>query len=133
MTKYQIFETYKFAGYPMVDTRARFFIPTPLRRRHHDRDHDDGSQPFELRHQHHLNKDGALAVEAFETRVWVGRPADDPSKIKSQPVPDEVIARSARPDAAAAGCCLRRDGAIRPLYRATLRGGCIWGSMRAKA
>ena len=27
LTKYQMFETYKFAGYPMVDTRARFLIP----------------------------------------------------------------------------------------------------------
>src|ERR1044072_1385096 len=27
LTKYQMFEAYKFAGYPMVDTRARFLIP----------------------------------------------------------------------------------------------------------
>ena len=28
LTKYQMFETYKFAGYPMVDTRARFLAPS---------------------------------------------------------------------------------------------------------
>jgi 4-hydroxybenzoyl-CoA thioesterase len=27
LTKYQLFEIYKFAGYPMVDTRARFVVP----------------------------------------------------------------------------------------------------------
>src|SRR2546423_13697375 len=27
LTKHQMFETYRFAGYPMVDTRARFLIP----------------------------------------------------------------------------------------------------------
>src|ERR1044072_8020467 len=27
LNKYQMFETYRFAGYPMVDTRARFLVP----------------------------------------------------------------------------------------------------------
>src|SRR4051794_41597910 len=30
LTKDQMFETYKFARYPMVGTRARFFIPWPF-------------------------------------------------------------------------------------------------------
>jgi 4-hydroxybenzoyl-CoA thioesterase len=93
LTKYQLFEAYKFAGYPMVDTRARFLIPcrfgddvtietvmTEARR-----------SSFDI--THHLKKNGALAVEAFETRVWVVRDPADASKIKSQPIPDEVIAK----------------------------------------
>ena len=92
LTKYQLFETYKFAGYPMVDTSARFLTPcrfgddvtiettlTEARR-----------SSFDITHR--LKKNGALAVEAFETRVWVGRDPSDPSKIKSQPIPEEVIA-----------------------------------------
>ena len=35
----------------------------------------------------------ALAIEAFETRVLVGRHPDDPSKLKSAPVPPEIVAR----------------------------------------
>ena len=40
---------------------------------------------------HKLKNNGALAVECFETRVWVGRDPADPSRIKSQPIPAEVI------------------------------------------
>ncbi len=91
LTKYQMFETYKFAGYPMVDTRARFLIPC--------RFGDDiiiettmtEAKRSSFNITHHLKKDGALAVEAFETRVWVGRDPADQAKIKSQPIPAEVI------------------------------------------
>src|SRR4051794_29675570 len=97
LTKYQMFETYKFAGYPMVDTRARFMIPTKFG--------DDVTiettmteakrSSFNITHL--LRKDGMLAVEAFETRVWVGRDPEDAAKIKSQPIPAEVIARLSAP------------------------------------
>src|SRR5690348_12820015 len=72
MTKYQFLKHYGFAGYPMVDTRSRFMIPTrfgdvveietaitELKR-----------SSFQITHR--LMKDGELAVEGFETRVWVG-------------------------------------------------------------
>jgi 4-hydroxybenzoyl-CoA thioesterase len=93
LSKYQMFETYKFAGYPMVDTRARFLIPC--------RFGDDvtiettmtEAKRSSFNITHHLKKDGALAVEAFETRVWVGRDPADQSKIKSQPIPPGVLAK----------------------------------------
>jgi len=46
---------------------------------------------------HHLKKDGALAVEGFETRVWTGRDPADPARIRSQPIPPDVIARLSTP------------------------------------
>jgi len=46
---------------------------------------------------HHLKKDGALAVEGFETRVWTGRDPADPGRIRSQPIPAEVIAKLSLP------------------------------------
>ena len=96
LTKHQMFDTYKFAGYPMVDTRARFLIPC--------RFGDDVTiettmtepKRSSFKITHHLENDGALAVEAFETRVWVGRDPADQSKIKSQPIPVEVLARLSR-------------------------------------
>ena len=96
LTKYQLFDTYKFAGYPMVDTRARFLTPC--------RFGDDVTIETTLTEArrssfditHHLKKNGALAVEAFETRVWVVRDPADASKIKSQPIPSEVIAKLAQ-------------------------------------
>src|SRR5437762_1070086 len=63
MTKYQFLQRYDCAGYPMVDTRARFVIPT--------RYGDDvvvETKIAELKRasflmEHRLMKDGALAVE----------------------------------------------------------------------
>jgi 4-hydroxybenzoyl-CoA thioesterase len=46
---------------------------------------------------HLLKKaDGALGVEGFETRVWTGRDPADPSKIRSRPIPAEVIEKLSR-------------------------------------
>ena len=121
LTKYQMFENYKFAGYPMVDTRARFLIPC--------RFGDDitiettmtEAKRSSFNITHHLKKDGALAVEAFETRVWVGRdPADaeqdqvsaDPGRSAREAFPflsDAV--RLARPRSRAAA---RPAGRARP-------------------
>jgi 4-hydroxybenzoyl-CoA thioesterase len=93
MTKRQYQAAYDFIGFPMVDTRARFSFPT--------RYGDDvviettitefRRSSFDVRHR--LLKDGALAVEAFETRVWSARDPSDPDRIKSRPIPDEVIAK----------------------------------------
>ena len=84
---------YRVVGIPMVDTRARFLIPsrfedelmiestvTEFRR-----------SSFDVRHR--MLRNGALAVEGFETRVWTVRDADDPERLRSQPIPAEVIAR----------------------------------------
>ena len=96
MSKFQFTRHYKFDGYPMVDTRARFLIPC----RFGDDVTIDTTMTEAKRSSfnitHHLKKDGALAVEAFETRVWVGRDPSDPAKIKSQPIPAEVLARLSR-------------------------------------
>jgi 4-hydroxybenzoyl-CoA thioesterase len=93
MTKFEFLKTYEFAGYPMVDTRARFVLPT--------RFGDDveietaikkfGRASFDVHHR--LLKDGTLAVEGFETRVWVVRVPGEPDKIKATPIPQKVIDR----------------------------------------
>jgi 4-hydroxybenzoyl-CoA thioesterase len=93
MTKYQFLKAYEFAGYPTVDTRAKFSIPT--------RFGDDvviettvaafRRSSFDVHHR--LLKDGKLAVEGFETRVWVGRDPADASKIKAIPIPQAVLDR----------------------------------------
>ena len=93
MTKHQFIKTYESVGYPMVDTRARFLLPT--------RYGDDvvieteiteiKRSSFSLRHR--LMKDGELAVEGFETRVWVGRDPADPDRIKAKPLPDAIVAK----------------------------------------
>jgi 4-hydroxybenzoyl-CoA thioesterase len=40
---------------------------------------------------HRVYKGDQLAIEAFETRVLVGRHPDNPDKLKSAPMPQEII------------------------------------------
>jgi 4-hydroxybenzoyl-CoA thioesterase len=93
MTKQQYLKAYDFGGHPLVNTHARFIIPT--------RFGDDVTiettvmgirrSSFDVRH--HLRKDGKLAVECFETRVCVRYDPADPSTMKSTPIPRELVER----------------------------------------
>lgn len=47
--------------------------------------------------QHRLLKNEVQAVECREKRVWTARDPDDPAKIRSQPIPDELKARFTNP------------------------------------
>jgi len=90
MSKYQFTRHYGFAGYPMVDTRARFLKPTKYG--------DDvvietkisrfGRSSFDV--QHRITLDGELCVECFDTRVWTAKDGEDPTKLRSHPIPQEV-------------------------------------------
>jgi 4-hydroxybenzoyl-CoA thioesterase len=92
MNKIDYLKAYDFAGHPLVETRARFRQPT--------RFGDEvavetalvecGRSSFKVEHQ--ITKAGALAVEGFETRVWVVHDSTDPQRVRSQPIPTEVLA-----------------------------------------
>ena len=84
-------------GIPLVDASARFIAPARF---------GDAveliSQIGEFRRSsfdidHRLLVRGELAVEGRETRVWAVRDAADPSTIRAQPIPSEVIARFQMP------------------------------------
>ena len=93
MTKHQLQAAHEFAGYPVVANRARFLLPT--------RFGDDvvietsltavRRSSFDLTHR--LSLDGALAVEGFESRVWVVRDPARPGRFKAQPIPPPLVAR----------------------------------------
>jgi 4-hydroxybenzoyl-CoA thioesterase len=102
MTKKAMLKQYDVVGFPMVDTRATFKAPcafgdevriestvTEFRR-----------ASFDVHHRL-LRDDGAVvAVEGFETRVWVGRHPDKPDGIKALPIPEDLIARFRDPSGA---------------------------------
>ena len=84
---------YDFAGMPLVDVRARFLLPSRF-----GDDVEIDSKVGEFRRssfvvEHRLRKGDALAVECFETRVWIRRHPDDRNAMQSQPVPEDVRAR----------------------------------------
>jgi len=97
MKKLELYATYRFDGYPIVETRARFLAPT----RYgddvviHTRLTEIGRSSFHL--QHRLSRDGVLAVEGFESRVWVVRDPDRPGRFQPHPIPAELVARMKGP------------------------------------
>ncbi len=96
MTKQQYLKTYDFGGHPLVNTHARFIIPT--------RFGDDvtiETEAADIRHssfdvRHRLAKGGDIAVECFETRVCVRYDPADPSTMKSTPIPRDLAERLAQ-------------------------------------
>jgi 4-hydroxybenzoyl-CoA thioesterase len=92
-SKQDIIRGYGLVGIPMVDTRAKFHIAST---------HGDWiaieSRLAAIRRSsfdvvHRVLKGDQLAIEAFETRVLVGRHPDDPNRLKSAPFPPEIVAR----------------------------------------
>ena len=92
LPKTELISRYSVVGFPMVDTRARFLVPSS---------HGDevtiettfptfGRSSFEVHHRL-LREDGTLGVEAFEKRVLVTT-SDDGEGLKSFPIPAEVKA-----------------------------------------
>lgn len=84
-------KTYGIVGIPMVDTGAKFIIPS----RYGDvitietQASEIGRSSFGIRHR--VFKGDKLAIEAHETRVWTGRDPENPSRLKAVPIPQEVI------------------------------------------
>jgi 4-hydroxybenzoyl-CoA thioesterase len=88
----QLWETYGAVGTPLVDAGAKFSIPS--------RWGDDlvcesgigewGRSSFTV--EHRLLKDGRLAVEGIEKRVWAVPHPTEKGRINGAPVPEEIIA-----------------------------------------
>jgi 4-hydroxybenzoyl-CoA thioesterase len=94
VTKFEMLRRYEIIGYPMVDTGAKFLIPskfgdvitietkvTAFRR-----------SSFDVEHVV-FRADGQKAIEAREIRVWAARDEQDPDRIKGVAIPDEVVAK----------------------------------------
>jgi 4-hydroxybenzoyl-CoA thioesterase len=92
MRKQDYLQAYGCSGHPVVKNHARFLLPT--------RFGDEvtiESAPTRVRRssmdvRHRLTKQRELAVEGFETRVWVhGHAGSD--GMKSMPMPAELVER----------------------------------------
>ena len=90
ITKFQMFKTLEFTGWPLVHTHARFLKPT--------RFGDDvtvettikfGRTSFDI--EHRLGLKGEICAECSEKRVWTVRDAG--GRLKSHPVPEAVLAK----------------------------------------
>ena len=92
-SKQDIVRKYGLVGIPMVDTRAKFYIASTYGDwiMIESRVESIKRSSFEVAHK--VYKEKALAIEAFETRVLVGRDPDDAARLKSAPIPQEMIAK----------------------------------------
>ena len=88
MHKRNWLEHYGIAGIPMVDTGARFIKPSRFGDVVDIRSEitELGRSSFSVRHT--LLRDGEVAIEAHEKRVWVVR--DEAGGIRSAPLPEDV-------------------------------------------
>ena len=92
-SKAELRREFAMIGFPMVDTRAKFLLPSSYG--------DDivietrvaalRNSSFDI--EHRVFKGELLAVEATETRVWSGPHPDDPSRLKARKIPDAVVRR----------------------------------------
>jgi 4-hydroxybenzoyl-CoA thioesterase len=100
-TKAEMRRKFDFIGYPMVDTRAKFYLSSTF---------DDDivietriaairNSSFDVEHRAFkpTPEGEALAIEAFDVRVWSGRHPDDPTRLKARPIPPEVVRRLSEP------------------------------------
>jgi 4-hydroxybenzoyl-CoA thioesterase len=96
-TKFEMLARFGIIGIPMVDTGAKFLIPskfgdvitietqaTAIRR-----------SSFDISHK--VFRSAELAITAHETRVWAGRHPDDPARITGVPIPEEVKDKLSQP------------------------------------
>ena len=92
LPKPKLIERFGIIGIPLVETRAKFILPS----RFGDTVTVESAivsfkrSSFDVEHK--LFNGAALATEGRETRVWAGRHPDDPARMKSQAIPEEVIA-----------------------------------------
>jgi 4-hydroxybenzoyl-CoA thioesterase len=95
LKKHEMVRAFDIVGIPMVDTRAKFAIPSRWGETIaiESRIAEWRRSSFDV--EHRVFKGDALAIEAWETRVWVGRDPDDPEKIRGRPIPEAVKARFA--------------------------------------
>ncbi len=95
--KPEIIRRWGILGFPMVDTRARFMIPSAYGDtvEIHTAVSRWGTSSFDVEHKL-FRDDGKLAIEAFDKRVFTKK---DPAtgKISSFPIPQEIIARFEKP------------------------------------
>ncbi|HXM95149.1 MAG TPA: thioesterase family protein [Candidatus Dormibacteraeota bacterium] len=91
LPKQEMLVKYSIAGIPLVESRARFLVPSSFGDAVvvESRVTQWGRSSFSVEHK--LFKKQELAVEGFEKRVWAIRVPGSAKKLQSQAIPREVI------------------------------------------
>jgi len=92
-SKQDLVRKYGLVGIPMVDTRAKFYIPSTYGDWIIIETKIESIKRSSFEVKHNVYKGETLAIEGFETRVLVGRDPVNPDKLKSAPFPPEMVAK----------------------------------------
>jgi 4-hydroxybenzoyl-CoA thioesterase len=92
-SKQDLVRKYGLVGIPMVDTRAKFYIPSTYGDWITIETKVESIKRSSFEVKHNVYKAADLAIEAFETRVLVGRDPANPEKLKSAPFPAEMVTK----------------------------------------
>jgi len=93
MVKIDYLKAFDLIGHPVVETRAVFHASTRFGDEITVETSVLSCGRSSVKIGHRLAKGDTLMVEGFETRVFVGRDPLDPTRIKSQPIPQPLLAR----------------------------------------
>ena len=97
LAKHKMLHKYAIAGIPLVEARARFLAPSSFGDTVvvESKITEWGKASFSVHHR--LFNTDSLAAEGFEKRVWVVHAPGESKKIKSQPIPREIIDKFEKP------------------------------------
>lgn len=87
----ELFKEHGIVGIPIVEAQARFILPSSFGDElvAESRVSEWRKSSFVISHK--FLRDGALAMEGSETRVWAGAHPTETHRLKGLPVPREVI------------------------------------------
>jgi 4-hydroxybenzoyl-CoA thioesterase len=108
LAKRHMMETYGIAGIPLVESRARFMVPSQFGDTVtvESSVSEWGRSSFTVYHR--IFKDKALAAEVFEKRVWVARSEKKSKLFEGRAIPDLVKKRFSQARSRGAAKRLRR-------------------------
>ena len=88
---------FDISGIPLVDARVNIIAPVKFGDVIEILSNVSEFRRSSFSVQHHLLVKGDLVVEGSETRVWASADKDDPSRLKSRPIPADVVERFKAP------------------------------------
>ena len=95
LPKTELVKAYDIVGMPLVDVQARFLMPSRFGDRVIVESNVAEWRRSSLKIEHRILRDGKLAVQGHESRVWAGKDPDHPGGIRARAIPEEVIHRFA--------------------------------------
>ena len=93
-SKYEMLKRFDIVGFPIVDTRATFHVPSRFGDVIGIESQASAFNRSSFEVVHRVFRSGeVLAIEASEKRVWAARHPTDPERIKGRTLPPEIVAR----------------------------------------